>query len=232
MRISFKDFTPENFSFHKDPVLVIEDFWSPDERALFQGAMEGSKWKTLTEMPEVNRAFPNCGNWLKSEIGQPEASVFLNRVTLPCVANYIESFPNIKQRHMSFSYYSYDVGDCLSLHDDTGEEYSTERQPFQGQTESRERSQQPFPALRRIALVAYLHNQWKHDWGGELILYTKKKGREDNQDLEVAQCLEPTPGALVMFTVPRFHRVCRVDPLAHPHKRLSIAGWFMTEHGA
>jgi SM-20-related protein len=33
-----------------------------------------------------------------------------------------------------------------------------------------------------------------------------------------------------MFTVPRFHRVCRVDPTAGQHRRLSIAGWFMTEH--
>jgi SM-20-related protein len=32
-----------------------------------------------------------------------------------------------------------------------------------------------------------------------------------------------------MFTVPRFHRVCRVDPMAGQHRRLSIAGWFMTE---
>ncbi|MEC4679667.1 MAG: hypothetical protein VST67_03095 [Nitrospirota bacterium] len=32
------------------------------------------------------------------------------------------------------------------------------------------------------------------------------------------------------ITVPQFHRVCRVDALAGNHKRLSIAGWFMTEH--
>ena len=232
MRVRFKEFNPRKFSFHNDPVLIIEDFWPPDERALFQGAMQSSKWKSLTEMPQVNKAFPNCGNWLKAEIAQSEASVFLNRVTLPCIADYIESFPNIKQRHMSFSYYSYGVGDCLSTHDDTGEEYSVERQPAQLNSEERERSKQPFPALRRIALVAYLHDQWEHDWGGELIIFDTRKGKDGKPTLEVTHCLEPKPGSLVMFTVPRFHRVCRVDPLADSHKRLSIAGWFMTEHAA
>lgn len=87
MQPAFQDFNHHTFSFHKDPVLVIEDFWSPNERALFQDAMQRSKWKCLTAMPEDNRAFPNCGNWLMSEIGQTEASVFLKRVTLPCFAD-------------------------------------------------------------------------------------------------------------------------------------------------
>jgi len=49
-------------------------------------------------------------------------------------------------------------------------------------------------------------------------------------DLVPTHCIEPRPGSLVMFTVPRFHRVCRVDQTAGQHRRLSIAGWFMTEH--
>ncbi len=230
MRVRFKEFNPEKFSFHKDPVLVIEDFWSQEERALFQDALQRSTWKCLTEMPEVKRVFPNCGNWLKAEIGPQEATIFRNRVTLPCIADFIESFPNIKQRHMTFSYYSYGVGDCLSTHDDTGEDYSVERQPHQDHTEGRDRSTQPFPALRRIALVAYLHHRWDHDWGGELIIYNARKGKDGKLNLEVAHCLEPKPGSLVLFSVPRYHRVCRVDPLADSQKRLSIGGWFMTEH--
>lgn len=215
MRIRYTEFSSRKFSFHKDPILVLEDFWTAEERALFREAMGGSKWTSLSEMPEVTAAFPQCGNWLKAEIAPAAAKVFLDRLTLPCIAEYIESFPDIKQRHLSFSFYSYGAGDCLSTHDDTDEAYARERQPYR--------------ALRRIALATYFHDEWQPDWGGELIVYEQRQ-RKGERMLEVDQCIAPRPGSLVLFTVPRFHRVCRVDALAGPHKRLSIAGWFMTEH--
>ena len=214
MKVRFKEFSPKKFSFHQDPVLVLEDFWSHEEREQFQEAMKKSSWKGLLEMPQVNRTFQNCGNWLKAEISSPERELFLDRVTLPCVAEFIESFANIKQRHMSFSYYSYGVGDCLSTHDDTGEDYARSDAAVGENSEDRQRSRQPFPALRRIAVVSYLHHEWQHDWGGELIVYQSRKGKDGQVKLEVAHCLEPKSGSIVFFTVPRFHRVCRVDPLA------------------
>lgn len=211
----YAEFNPRTFSFHKDPVLVLEDFWAPEERKLFQGAMSNARWKSLSEMAEVSAAFPRCGNWLKAEIAQAEAKVFLDRLALPCIAEYMESFPDIKQRHLSFSFYSYGAGDCLSTHDDTDEAYSRDRQAYR--------------ALRRVALATYLHEDWQPDWGGELIIYDARK-KQDQRALEIKHCLLPRPGSLVLFTVPRFHRVCRVDELAGTNKRLSIAGWFMTEH--
>ena len=211
----YAEFNARKFSFHKDPVLVLEEFWTPDERKLFQDAMFSARWKSLNEMPEVSAAFPNCGNWLKAEIASAEAKVFLDRLALPCVADYVESFPHIKQRHLSFSFYSYGAGDCLSTHDDTDEAYSPDRQPYR--------------ALRRVALATYLHEEWQPDWGGELIIYDARQ-RQARRALEIKHCLLPRPGSLVLFTVPRFHRVCRVDLLAGSNKRLSIAGWFMTEH--
>jgi len=67
--------------------------------------------------------------------------------------------------------------------------------------------------------------------GGELIIYKKRRAHTSEKlDLEITHCIEPRPGSLVMFTVPRFHRVCRVDQVAGLHRRLSVAGWFMTEH--
>ena len=78
--------------------------------------------------------------------------------------------------------------------------------------------------------MTYFHSEWKPDWGGELILYKNKKDPEGNMSLEVSHCVAPQPGSVAIFAVPRFHRVSRVDPLAGEHKRLSIAGWFMTEH--
>jgi SM-20-related protein len=86
-------------------------------------------------------------------------------------------------------------------------------------------------ALRRIALVTYFHEEWQSDWGGEVLVYAKRTNHiAKGLDLVPTHCIEPLPGSLVMFTVPRIHRVCRVDQTAGQYRRLSIDGWFMTEH--
>lgn len=204
------------FSFHRQPVLVVEDFWSPEERRFFREAMNRAAWKSLSSLPNVREDFPNSGDWAKADIGPVEGQRFLSRLQLPCIRDYIESFPDIVGRHMGFSYYSYAAGDCLLTHDDTDQ-----GRPMGGR---------PAP-LRRIALVSYFHEEWRSDWGGELIIYAKRPGHTDQTpDLVPTHCIEPRPGSLVMFTVPRFHRVCRVDQTADRNRRLSIAGWFMTEH--
>lgn len=205
-----------SFSFRTQPVLVVENFWSADERRYFRDAMSQAQWKSLSSLPNVRDDFPNSGDWAKAEIGPAQGQRFLSKLQLPCVQEYIESFPNIIGRHMGFSYYSYAAGDCLLTHDDTD------------QGHPREGRRAP---LRRIAVVTYFHEEWRSDWGGELIIYAKRAGHTPEQpDLVPTHCIEPRPGSLVMFTVPRFHRVCRVDQTAGPHRRLSIAGWFMTEH--
>jgi SM-20-related protein len=216
MKVESQDFDPEAFSFHQDPVLVLEEFWTHQEQAYFLAAMKRTTWKNLAGMPAVARAFPNCGNWNKGDIEQREREAFLEKISLPCIANYIESFPNIKQRHLNFNYYSYGVGDCLSTHDDTDEAYVA--------------ADHPRPPLRRLALVTYFHEEWNPDWGGELIIYDTKNDQQGNQTLEVSHCIIPQPRSLALFAVPRFHRVCRIDPLAGDHRRMSIVAWFMTEH--
>ena len=203
-------------SLHTNPVVVVEDFWSPDERRYFREAMAGAVWKSLHELPNVQADFPQSGNWAKADIAPPEGQRLLDRLQFSCVQKYIESFPNIIGRHLGFSYYSYAAGDCLPTHDDTDQGH-----PMGGRR----------APLRRIALVTYFHEEWRPDWGGELVLYAQRtKQRADALDLVPTHCIEPRPGSLVMFTVPRFHRVCRVDQAAGQHRRLSIAGWFMTEH--
>ena len=216
MKVNFNEFDPALFSFANDPILVLENFWDKDERATFREAMARTNWLALADMPPVARAFPNCGNWLKAEIGGKEASHFIQRVGLPCVAEYVESFPDIKGRHINFNYYSYAAGDCLPTHDDTDDAYSY--------------AQGKKPPTRRLALATYFHEEWYPDWGGELIMYRSPHSPDQQTSLEVTQCIPPTPGSLAIFAVPRQHRVCRVDALAGEHKRLSIAGWFMTEH--
>lgn len=210
------DFKEENFSFHEDPVLVLENFWSASERQTLRQAMDHAKWTALQDIPHVYKDFPNSGNWKKADMAHPEAMMLLQRLSLSCIMHYMESFPNITGRHMNFNYYSYAAGDCLLTHDDTVQSATsgTTAQP-----------------LRRLAVVGYVHEEWNPDWGGELMIYAAKQipGRHQ-PELSVTHCILPRPGSLVFFTVPRFHRVCRVDPVCGEHARLSIAGWFMTEH--
>ena len=203
-----------SFSFRKNSVVVVENFWSAEERQFFREGMHQAMWKSLSDLPNFMENFPNAGNRAKAEVGRDRGQRLLLRLLLPCIQAYMESFPNITSRHAGFSYYSYAVGDCLLPHDDTDQRYAME-----GATAPR----------RRIALVSYVHDEWRSDWGGELIIYEKRKAHAaDQPDLEVTHCIEPRPGSLVMFTVPRFHRVCRVDQVAGNQRRLSIAGWFMT----
>lgn len=216
MRVRFQEFASRRFTFHNDPVLILEEFWSPKEMAAFQEAMNRTRWKALADMPKVSQAFPNCGNWLKAEIAPQEREAFLDRLSLDCIHEYIESFPSITQRHVNFNYYSYAAGDCLSTHTDLNEGYSSDPRVQ--------------AAIRRLAMATYLHDEWHPDWGGELIIYEARQDRQGKPVFDVSQCIAPQPGSLALFTVPRSHRVCRVDPLAGAHKRLSIAGWFMTEH--
>lgn len=206
----------ETFSFHRTPVLVIENFWSAEERNLFRQAMERANWNQLQDMSYVRQDFPNSGNWSKAEIAQSQGQLLLSRLELPCIQRYIESFPNITRRHLGFSYYSYGAGDCLLTHDDTDQGHQAGGKPA---------------PLRRLALVTYFHEEWECDWGGELMIYSAAGEPQGGKpDLTITHCIAPKPGSLVMFTVPRFHRVCRVDQTAGNHKRLSIAGWFMTQH--
>lgn len=213
-RVALADLS--SFSFRTSPVLVVENFWSAEERQYFREAMMKASWKSLQDLPNVREDFPNSGNWAKAEIAPPQGQRFLSRLQLPCIQEHLESLPNIIGRHLGFSYYSYSAGDCLLTHDDTDQGHSMGGRPA---------------PLRRIALVTYFHEEWQSDWGGELIVYAKRPNHTAaHVDLVPTHCIEPRPGSLVMFTVPRFHRVCRVDQTAGQHRRLSIAGWFMTEH--
>jgi len=216
MIVAYKDFKPETFSLLDDPVLVLEGFWTPQDQTYFLDAMENASWKSLMDLPNSVRSFPNCGNWLKGVVPQKDRERFLSKIDLSCISDLIDSFPNIKERHLNLSYYSYGVGDSLSTHDDTAEDYI---EPHHGSTH-----------IRRLAMVAYFHEEWHPDWGGELIVYEKKETKGGKSALDIVGCVAPKPRSLAMFTLPRFHRVCRIDPHAGNHRRKTIVTWFMTEH--
>ena len=220
MQVTWPSFDPNSFSFHDDPVLVIENFWTAAERRQFRQAMQRTSRQTLHDMPQVHAAFPDCGNWRKGRMAFPEIGRLLERLAFPCIERYMESFPDISGRTLSFSYYSYGSGDCLLTHDDTAQSASSS---LNAQRVTR----------RRLALVSYVHEEWEADWGGELIIYKADlQTGAGRPKLRISHCIAPEPGSLVLFTVPRFHRVCRVDPTAGRHTRLSIAGWLLTDHVA
>ncbi|MGB4069233.1 MAG: hypothetical protein WBK08_14490, partial [Nitrospira sp.] len=54
-------------SLQTSPVLVVENFWSPDERQFFREKMKQASWKSLSDLPHVQEDFPNSGNWAKAE---------------------------------------------------------------------------------------------------------------------------------------------------------------------
>src|SRR5688572_19843768 len=149
MRAKWCDFNPALFSFSHDPVLILDEFWTEGERQSFQRAMSQGVWTQLCDMPGVRDDFPHSGNWSKAELGTRERTAFLDRLRLVCIADYIESLPGISGRHVSFNYYSYGSGDCLLTHDDRVQRGGGD-------------------AVRRLALVTYLHDEWQPDWGGEL----------------------------------------------------------------
>lgn len=220
MRVRLEDFDAAGFSLHEHPVLVLENFWSPAEMARYREAMQRSDWTTRASMEDTAKSFPGCGNWGKAGIHEPERSAFLERVMMPFVTNFVSSFEGVVGNVMSFNYFDYGVGDCLSLHSDA----RADGTPAPGRS-----------ITRRVAVATYFHETWNVNWGGELIVYDVKLP-ENNADsasptLEVRTCIPPDPGSLVLFTVPRTHRVSRVDPFAGDNRRLSIAGWFMTDHG-
>ena len=104
MKTNFSSFRSDQFSFSQDSVLILENFWDPDERKVFREAMDRSTWTALADMESVAKAFQNCGNWLKAEIAPAEGNRFIERVGLPCIAEYIESFPDIIGRHINFQF--------------------------------------------------------------------------------------------------------------------------------
>lgn len=217
MRVRLKDFDAARFSLHDHPVLVVEEFWSPAEMAKFRRAMRDAAWTSREQMPDTRDTFPGCGNWQKGEIVEPERSALVERVLMPFVADFVDSFDGVVGRVMSFNYFSYAEGDCLSLHSD--------------ERSDRHDDARRNSLTRRVALATYVHDRWEVDWGGELIIYDRQAAGGRGDAYIVRNCITPQPGSLVLFTVPRHHRLCRVDPLAGDNKRLSIAGWFITDHG-
>ena len=76
------------FSFHKNPVLIVENFWSLEERQFFREGMHQAAWRSLADLQQVREDFPQAGNWAKAEIGLVQGQRLLTRLQLPCIQAY------------------------------------------------------------------------------------------------------------------------------------------------
>lgn len=81
-------------------------------------SMQAAQWTARDEMPDTRRTFSDCGNWRKADIVEPQRSALVERVLLPFVAEFVDSFEGVVGRVMNFNYFNYASGDCLSLHTD------------------------------------------------------------------------------------------------------------------
>lgn len=72
---------------------------------------------------------------------------------------------------------------------------------------------------RKLSMVCYLNNQdWKPEYGGELVIYTTEDG------IEVPKSIYPFPGRMVIFESQILEH--EVKPVKT--ERLSITGWLKT----
>jgi SM-20-related protein len=51
-----------SFSFHENPVLVVKNFWPPEERQFFCEGMHHAAWKRLADLQKVREDLSNAGN--------------------------------------------------------------------------------------------------------------------------------------------------------------------------
>lgn len=72
---------------------------------------------------------------------------------------------------------------------------------------------------RKLSIVCYLNEQdWKKEYGGELVLYMDKNGRE------TSEIIYPFPGRMVIFE----SQVLEHEVKPVKTERLSITGWLKT----
>lgn len=98
----------------------------------------------------------------------------------------------------------------------------------------------------RGAFAYYLHDQWRGNWGGELMIVSERRRFEDEgSDIDlgfkqgagfpqpayirdgVGQFVMPKPNRIVFFRQGILHCINRVSPLAGENMRFSLAGFFL-----
>lgn len=211
MKCRLEHFDATAFSFEKDPVLILDGFWSKQEGQEFHADMQASMWGSESAQYQRHGYFIGSGDWEKARPINGAFERYRDRIlALRCVTNYLDSMRGVEQHLLSMYYFRYHPNGCLPLHNDAEEYPSWVKEREHCGT-----------VIRRLAHISYWNPAWNLDWGGELMIY-------DEACKNVTHCIPPAGGRLVLFTTPRHHRVNRVDPISK-QMRISSAGWISTQ---
>ena len=175
-------------------------------------------------MPGTAATFDRCGNWLTGDHrGCRDGSH--PRATRHAVHEVVRELVRERAgRHVALDYYSYGVGDCLSIHDDDPDEANARRMPWRQKLR------------RRLAVATYFHPEWAPNWGGELVMYERgDRARAASRSADADAVHRTAAGlarhlrrASISPRVPR-RPVGRPQPATFrgrvvPHRALSLAG--------
>lgn len=133
--------------------------------------------------------------WLNETEGNEAEKTFFNKINN--FADYLNKTCFLGILHKEFHYALYPEGTFYKRHLDT----------FQNDDR------------RKLSLVCYLNQQdWKPEYGGELVLYLNENGKE------VPKTIYPFPGRVVIFE----SQVLEHEVKPVKTERLSITGWLKT----
>lgn len=183
---------------------IVEDFFDPVE-------VESLRNSLLSKYEEDNFKKAAIGNrlnevieksirgdfilWLNEAEGNLSEICFFKKIN--DFADYLNKTCYLGILHKEFHYALYPEGTFYKRHLDT----------FQNDDR------------RKLSLVCYLNDQdWKPEYGGELVIYEKKNAEE------VATSIFPLPGRVVIFESQLLEH--EVKPVKT--ERLSITGWLKT----
>lgn len=183
---------------------VVENFFDPSEVELLRNSLlkkyEEDNFKKAAIGNRVNEVVEKAirGDfilWLNEATAGKGEMAFFRKINI--FADYLNKTCFLGILHKEFHYALYPEGSFYRRHLDT----------FQNDDR------------RKLSLVCYLNEQdWKPEYGGELVLYTNENGQE------IEKILYPFPGRVVIFESQILEH--EVKPVKTD--RLSITGWLKT----
>lgn len=192
-----QDLLKQNYS-------IVEDFFDPEEvNQLRQSLLNHYNEDHFKKAAIGNRTNEIIAKsirgdfilWLnESEAGEAE-NIFFKKIN--AFSDYLNKTCFLGILHKEFHYALYPEGTFYKRHLDT----------FQNDDR------------RKLSLVCYLNEQdWKPEYGGELVIYTTEDGKEKET------VIYPYPGRVVIFESQLLEH--EVKPVRT--ERLSITGWLKT----
>ena len=183
---------------------IIDDFFTQEEVSQLRHSLlekyEEDAFKKAAIGNRVNEVIASSVRgdfilWLNESANDPAEKQFFFKIN--DLVDYLNKTCFLGILHKEFHYALYPKGTFYKRHLDT----------FQNDDR------------RKLSIVCYLNDEdWKPDFGGELVLYLNDNGKETEK------IIYPFPGKMVIFESQVLEH--KVKPVAR--ERLSITGWLKT----